>query len=224
MLQAHYDRAAHAVAPLRHQETERCAAMPEAGLLQRRQLIEAGKDKQPRCQPSRFAHDHRRQHGARLQGPLRAGGERGKPDPHEEIGAREDQRPRNRLPGRRIAALHGIECQDHGRRRGQHHGDHHACPHGDHGHRRFPRPCGIERHHRPDERMRHVERHPGDERPACNEDKSDCGPEFGLTKKPADDRVHRRALPDAWVPDDPSPDEEATASRSPLCRIAIRQR
>ena len=67
------------------------ATVVQTGVLERRQLVEAGKYQQGRCQPIRTAHNHWRQQREVLQSPLQDGCKRGKDGPDHDIRGSEIQ-------------------------------------------------------------------------------------------------------------------------------------
>ncbi len=102
----------------------------QAGLLERRQLVEAGGEEQQAAQPrAGRRHVHRREQGQPLEAPL--GERRGHAEaaPGQQVAGREQGRRRIR-PGLGAAApVDGGEDEDHRRRAGQHHAGHHDPPH-----------------------------------------------------------------------------------------------
>ena len=102
----------------------------QAGLLERRQLVEAGGEEQQAAQPrAGRRHVHRREQGQPLEAPL--GERRGHAEaaPGQEVAGREQGRRRIRLGLGAAAPVDGGEDEDHRRRAGQHHAGHHDPPH-----------------------------------------------------------------------------------------------
>lgn len=134
ILDAHAEGAPPAGAPVVHQELERAATMLEAGLLERRELIQTRRHQdRPGEQHAGAVHRHRRQDAGRLEGPLQAGGEDAEAAPDRNIAPGEEAgRQQSAAAALALAPVDRGEQQDHRRRAGQHHRDHHHPPHGDH--------------------------------------------------------------------------------------------
>jgi hypothetical protein len=174
VLEAHAQGADGTMAPAVDDEVEGRAAGDEAGVLQRRQLVEAGGEEQHAAQPrTGHRHGHRRDQRRALEAPLRQCRGDAEAAPGQDIACREQGRRHPGLGAGAPARVDGGESQDHRRRARQHHADHHDPPHdqqqdeidgalGRHGHGHIA--------HRP-----HVGRLGEQVEPAENGDASKCG-------------------------------------------------
>jgi hypothetical protein len=128
--EAHAQGAGGAVPPVVDDEVERRPADKQAGLLERRQLVEAGGEEQQAAEPrAGRRHVHRREQGQPLEAPL--GERRGHAEaaPRQEVAGGKQRRRRIRPGTGALAPVDGGEGQDHRRRAGQHHAGHHDPPH-----------------------------------------------------------------------------------------------
>ena len=114
--------------------------MPEACVLERRPLKNSGHDEQHTAEQRTRAHHHRRKQSARVQNPLRHGGQRAEAGPNGEIAQQKNPRRHKRLFLLAAFTVHHCERQDHRRGGEDHHGHHHFGPHEEEREQRADRP------------------------------------------------------------------------------------
>ncbi len=174
--ESHAQRARRPVAPRGQDEPNRRAALRQANILERRQLIEPRRDQQHAADAGGSGGRERSARGNHLR---RDGAQIGNnPRPHPNRGiARHEQPGRNKdLAARALAGLDAMKGQDHRRCGRKHHRDHHGRPqrqkrgrgqaHRRRGHGHAPPDPTLRQNQRP-ARRRHGQQHQQNE-PALN--------------------------------------------------------
>ncbi len=130
------------------QKLHRAAALPQAGVLHRRKLIEAGCGEHAGRQHGAFGPQHHlRDQPFGLQHLLQARGAEGKQEPDGEVTGEQESRRGITAACSRVAAQHETVEKHERSSAGGHHGDHHHPPHrgNDRPVRRHPpRDAGLE--------------------------------------------------------------------------------
>ena len=129
--ESHAKGAPPARPPVPHDEGHGRAAVLEAGVLERRPLIDAGGDEEDSTEDSAGGHHHRREQRRALQPPLHRRGSHAEPCPDRHVAEREE-RGGGKRPSGAPGAVHPGEDEDHGRCARHHHRHHHHRPHDPH--------------------------------------------------------------------------------------------